>query len=314
MEIVILTDYDASGNMYSLASGVNRYTNHHATTVKLRVHPEMMFPSMTVANDKNMSHIRKKIYDADAVIFKEFWWIPEKFGLDMNKLKRKQKAVIMGGGGFRFEKNRDENIKFFTGHNIKIATSSADFLQHRKMSWIPPCIRYEEIREKYDMTKAVPPLIFASPSKDTDLRLDLRKQFLNIMNKLSQEELRFSSLCVGGTRKTVTNDRCLELKAKASIFFDRIYDIYGVNSQEAGAFEEAIVTGTNDFTIKKLRDFGFNCPFIIVKNYIQMKNEIKKLLLNETYLTNKAEACRKYVEKLHSGKESAKRLIELLES
>lgn len=315
MDIVVLCDYDAAGNMYSLCSGVNRYTEHNALLVKLRVHPVAQYPSMMVANEENIGAIRRAVYDADAVVFKEFWWIPEKLGLDMDKVKSKPKVALFGGGGFRFEKNRKSNLAFFNSHNAKIATSSADFLQtKRDMAWIPPCVRYEELRERYDYSKTTPPLVFASPSRDTDLRLKLRKNFTETMKSLKQERLIFESMCPSSAEKMIPNRENLELKAHASIFFDRIYDIYGVNSQEAATFEAAVITGTSHFALQRLTAFGFRCPFMIVRNYVEAKEAVRRLLTDRKYRQRKAEECRRYAETLHSGRESAKRLIALLET
>jgi len=61
---VILTDYDSSGNMYNLCTGINRYTRHHATAIKLRIHQDIQYPSMVVASESNMTTVRKMIYDA----------------------------------------------------------------------------------------------------------------------------------------------------------------------------------------------------------------------------------------------------------
>lgn len=314
MNIVVLSDYDSSGNMYNLCSGVNRYTEHHATAIKLRVHPIAQYPSMIVATEDNMPRVRRMIYDADAVVFKEFWWIAERFGINMDKLKGKRLVAVMGGGGFRFKQHRGPNITFFMKHHMKIATTSADFLEVKPdMAWIPPCVRYDELREKYDYTKTKPPLVFASPSKDTDLRLHLRRNFLSAMSQLKDEGLNFRAQCPTGAHEMISNDECLRLKAPSSIFFDRIYDIYGLNSQEAATFECAVVTGINDVALRKLRQFGFECPFIIVRNYTQAKNAVRKLLKNGDYRFKKAEECRQYAERLHSGRESAKRLVALVE-
>lgn len=311
---MILTDYDAAGNMYSLASGVNRYTSHNCTMVKLRVHQTAKFPSMIVFTEGNADEVRQLVYSSDAVVLKEYWWVTEKLGLDMNKLKGKPVVALMGGGGFRFIMHREPNLKFFKEHSMRLATSSIDFLQHQRMAWIPPCTRYEEIREKYDHTKTEPPLIYASPSRDTDIRLHLQLQFNMIMHQLRKEGLRFQAVCASNAQKMISNDQNLRQKARASIFFDRIYDIYGVNSQEAASFEAAVVTGSNGFVINSLRRFGFRCPFIIVRTYEEAKNAVRKLLQNQDYRAMKAEQCREYAEQLHSGRESAKRLIALLES
>jgi len=233
----------------------------------------------------------------------------------LNTLKGKLLVAIMGGGGFRFKQHRRPNLIFFNKHRMRIATTSADFLQFKPdMAWIPPCVRYEELREKYDYTKTKPLLVFASPSKDTDIRLRLRSQFLQAMSELKSEGFNFRVQCPTGVHKLISNDECLRLKAPASIFFDRIYDIYGLNSQEAGTFETAVITGINRFALEKLRNFGFNCPFIIVKNYAQAKNAVKKLLINEDYRIQKVAECHDYAKRVHSGEETAKRLIALLES
>jgi len=313
LDIVILTDYDAAGNMYNLASGVNRYTDHNAFTVKLRVHPVAQYPSMMVATERNLGRIRRLVYDADAVVFKEFWWLADKLGLKMRRLRGKPLVAIMGGGGFRFKKHRTPNLKFFGKHGMKLATSSADFLEKKDMAWIPPCVRYEELREKYDYTKSEPPTVYASPSKDTDIRLKLKRRFTSAMRELRGEGLDFRAVCASGADGMISNHENLTKKAHASVFFDRIYDIYGLNSQEAATFEIPVVTGSSEFTLKKLRQFGFDCPFLIVRDFREAKNAVRSLLRDVDYRLQKGEECRVYAERLHSGKESAKRLIALLE-
>ena len=83
---------------------------------------------------------------------------------------------------------------------------------------------------------------------------------------------------------------------------------------ESGAFESAIITGCTDFNWEKLEKLGLGCPFIRVRNVNELVAEIEGLLEDEKYMRKKGLECFKYVEKLHSGREAARRLIEVLTS
>ena len=313
MNIVILSDYDAAGNMYNLASGINTYTDHNAVAIKLRYHKTFHYPTTLLATKKNLSKIRKLIYESDAVVFKEEPQIPLKYGIDLKKLRHKPIVFLVGGWGFR---NRDiyaKNRRTYSKKNlpnIKWGTTSIDFLEKNpSWGWVPACIRLEELRRTYNYSKLTPPLIVASPSSSTNSMLKMDILFEKTKTFLEDRDLSFQTLFI----RNLDNDSCLNAKASASIFFDRIYDIYGINSQEAAAFEAIVITGSSEFTLDKLRSLGFDCPFVIVQNDIEMRERMEELLLDEKRRRRGAKLGLEYIQKLHSGEESAKRLIEMLE-
>jgi len=145
-----------------------------------------------------------------------------------------------------------------------------------------------------------------SASKSTNEQLNVRKDFEWMVSGLGLRKFQKDII------SEVINDECLKRKARASIFFDRIFSIYGVNSQEAGAFESAVVTGTSDFAIKQFKKEGVDCKFSIVKNRAEGFNEIRKLLDDPEYLKLKSRQCFTYVKKVHSGKETIKRLLKII--
>lgn len=291
--------------MFNLATAINKYTKHEAISVNLSPH-EYEYPVMMMFSE-DRSKAKELIYDADAIVFKEFHFIPEKMQLDMNRLKGKSLAVLLGGGGFRHEPYRKANFKFYGAiPDIKWMATSMDMLETRPdWIWIPRSIRFDELREKYDYSKGKPPLVVSSPTS----KYKTRYFFLLIIKELSQRGIDFSPLVITGEN----NDTCLELKARGDVFFDRIAPIYGINSLEAGAFESAVVTGYSDFVADKLKESAFECPFIKISNVAEATEAIAELIGDDAYMKQKGLECCKHVSRLFSGKESANRLVEGLE-
>lgn len=306
MNIVILCIWDFAGNMYSLCTAINKHTKHKATMIHLR-NAGYTYPVMLKNPRAHLSQIRKLVYDADAVVFKEFGTIPKAFGIELEKLNKKPVVVLFGGEGFRKMRHRTVSLETYKHlPNLRWAVTTTTFLKEfPDWVWIPRCVRFEEIREKYDYEKLTPPLITTSPSRGSNRTHRTLTQFRRIVSSLKADGLDFQSLEIFD----VNNDNCLRQKAPASIFFDRIGTIYGVNSQEAGAFESAIITGTPQFALGKLEEFGFACPFINVTSIEEVVEACAELIKDEEYRKRKGLECSKYVERLHSGRESAKRLI-----
>ena len=310
MNIVILCIRDAAGNMYNLCRAVNKYTKHKATVINYS-DSKYKYPIMLENPRENLTEIRKIVYNSDAVIFKEYGKVPKTFGIELKKLGRKPVVVLFGGGGFRYEKHRRVTLETFKRlPNVRWAVTTISFLEEfPDWAWIPRCVRFEEIRGKYDYKKLKPPLITTSPSRGSIRLFKTVTLFREIVSSLKDSGLNFQSLEIHNK----DNEECLRLKAPASIFFDRIGYMYGINSQEAGAFEAAVVTEMPKFALNKLKKLGFNCPFVNVTNVKETVNAFTKLLKDEKYLRRKRLECLKYVEKLHSGRESANRLIAVLE-
>ena len=311
MDIVILCDVDFAGNMYNLASSVNRFTSHKALAIKRRVNHRFKYPSMLLAQSSNMTKVRELIYGADAIVWKEMPILHKIYGLDLTRIKDKENIVILGGGGFRFPKIFKSNQEFYKERiNAKWAASSLDFLEwHPDWAWIPASIRVDYLRETFQFEKSSPPLIVASPSNHTNSWLGVQEQFEKAMEALSNQRLAFQFRFILGE----PNVRCLRWKAPASIFFDRIFDIYGINSQEAGAFESAVITGASDFVKTTLDENGYDCPFYFVESWSQAAKVMSKLLKNPELMRQRGKECYEYVKKVHSGELAAQHLVRLIE-
>jgi len=309
LDIVILTEYDFSGNMYNLASSVNRYTRHRAVAIKEKINQRLQYPTMIHATRENMSEVRELIYKADAVIWKETPNLMELFGLDSSAMKRKNNIVILGGGGYTSEKFFSENQIVYGELGAKWATSSLDFTRKNPdWAWIPASIRVEHLRAKYDRTKGAKPLLFASPSRATDKMLNVRGKFLFIVEQLRKAGFDFRDKVVFNE----PNEVCLHLKAAADIFFDRVYDIYGINSQEAAVFESVVVTGTSEYVKEKLLGMGYECPFVIVDHHVLAIDEVAYYLENPDEVRKKGRECYEYVKEVHSGELATRNLMKLI--
>lgn len=309
MDIVILTEYDFSGNMYNLASFINKYTKHTALAIKHKNNSILQYSTMIQATKDNLTEIRELIYKADVVIWKETPNLCELFGLGFDVVKKKNNIVILGGGGYSSNKFFLENQRVYGDLGAKWATSSLDFTKkNRDWVWIPASIRIGHLREKYDYTKTGIPLLFASPSNATDKMMNIRGKFDFIVDQLRKKGLKFRAKTVFNE----VNDVCLHLKAPADIFFDRIWDIYGMNSQEAAAFESAVITGTSEYVRDKLKSFGYDCPFIFVDHHVLAVDEIKFLIENPDEMRRIGRECYRYVRKVHDGRVAVKNLMKLI--
>jgi glycosyltransferase involved in cell wall biosynthesis len=309
MDIVILTEYDFSGNMYNLASFINKYTKHRAVAIKLKSNPRLQYPTLIHATKTNLPEVRELIYKADAVVWKEMPTLLDQFGLDFDRMEKKNNVVILGGGGFSSEKFFPGNQWFYGELGAKWATSSLDFTKKNPdWAWIPASIRVERLREKYDRTKGTLPLLFTSPSRATDAMMDVRGKFRFITEQLEKAEIQFR-------HKTVFNEAneiCLHLKAQSDIFFDRIWDIYGMNSQEAAAFEAAVITGTSQYVRDQLKKRVGECPFIFVDHHVLAIDEIAYLIENPDEMRRVGRECYKYVKKVHNGELAAESLMKVI--
>jgi glycosyltransferase involved in cell wall biosynthesis len=309
MDIVILTEYDFSGNMYNLASFVNKYTKHRAIAIKHKVNSRLQYPTMIHATNANVADIRELIYKADAVVWKETPDICEKLGLDVNRMKKKNNNVLLGGGGYSSQNFFPINQQFYGDLGAKWATSSLDFTKENPdWAWVPASIRVEHLRESYDYAKGDPPLFFASPSNATDKMMNVRIKFQFIVDQLRKVGLPFREKLVFGK----PNEICLHFKANSDIFFDRIWDIYGINSQEAAAFESAVITGTSEFVRGRIKEFGFDCPFIFVDHHVLAIDEVLYLLENQDEMRRIGRECYEYVKKVHNGELAVKNLMKLI--
>ncbi len=325
MKIMFLCAQDHAGASYNFCSAINKYTNHEAENI-ITNPGRYKYPYFykfsnrlrkLVSSSANAEELRQKIYASDVIIFVEYLGIDKVMGLDRNKLKDKQIAITYGGGGFRLVGPKQRGRAWYKKINgrLTLIATSADFLATEKLPWVPRCVRTEELREKYDYSKRDPPVIAVSPSKSSDNvnpRVGLiSRNFSKIINTLKSKGYKVHGMGISSHKKVVHNDTCLKLKAPASIFFDRLYPIYGINSLEAGAFESAVVTGTSAYALKVIQNFtGLKCPYIIVDSWARTQKVFENLLNAPDYTRKRGLACYDYSKKIEIY--AAKRFIEIL--
>lgn len=318
MKIAFLCAKDMAGVMYNLCEAVNTYTKHEAVHIISSLHPKYRFPYQHKITSANRAEMHALIYGCDAVVFSEWMGIIDTMKLSRRTLRRKMIAVTYGGGGFRLRRARIASVNYYgnINKNVKFIACSADFLERENLPWVPRCVRTSWLRETYDYGKLDPPLITASPSKSSD---ELNRKmgaisinFNRMMARLKARKLGFQHRLISSSKSSMSNDDCLRAKAPSSIFFDRLYSIYGVNSLEAGAFESAVVTGSSPKALDVIkRKMGVVCPFIIVHSWGQAEKAFTELLVNHKYMRRKGRECHEYVEAV--GKYAANRLVKILE-
>jgi len=276
--------------------------------VKSQVNPRLKYPTHHLKSDVDVGEI---VDGSDVLVLKASRGFFNQYKLDFGKLRDKKIVMILGRKYMKKSHLKRQVLNRLKKYdNVKFMTTSIDYADE-KIKWFPPCVRVDELREKYGTEKQVPPLVMASPSYSTNLQFNVADKFNRVVSALRREGLEFRHVLYRGS---VPNDACLRTKAKASIFFDRIGDgVYGVNSQEAGALGCAIVTGCSVDTLLRLNDEGFDCPFWVVRNVNEAINRIKKLLLGENELWKVDEMCYNYVREVHSGDETVKRFLEVVE-
>lgn len=320
MKIMFLNARDLAGVTYNFAKAINKYTKHEADQIATTRVSVMNNPAMHYFYTENQEEQRQLIYDSDAIVFHEWMGIPTTMKLDIGKLRNKTLAVTFGGAGFRKPKFRQNCMEYYgkISDDVKYIIHSPDFSEvEPDWPWVPRCVAVDEFREKYDYTKSEPPLVVTSPHPVSDgvnpRKGNVSDLFKEVVSQLNTNNLKFRAHCISSFEGGVDNDTCLRLKAPASIFFDRIYEVFGLNSIEAGAFESAVVTGTNQSALNKIREStGIKCPFLIVNNVIAVEQAFTKLINNPEYREWKGQECYKYVRAVHSGKLSAERLVEIL--
>lgn len=316
MKIMFLCAKDMAGTMYNLCAAVNKYTKHEAEQMVTR-QGRYKYPIMHRIGDGNRKEMLQRIYDSDAIVFHEWLGIPHVMKMDTSKIRNKILAISYGGGGFRNSKKRQNGRDYYRkiSENVIYFACSADFLIHENIPWVPRCVRTEELRQTYDYTKLDPPVIAVSPSKGSDnVKRSMglvSENFREIAKSMKQRDFKFQARHISNYKKTISNDACLRLKAPASIFFDRLYSIYGVNSLEAGAFGSAVVTGTAPHALSGIRKrLGIPCPYVIVDNWEQTQAEIENLLNNPKELKQRGLKCYEYSKRVEEH--AAKRLVEIL--
>jgi len=307
MKIAILCERDLSGILYSFYSALKRHS-YEANFVKSQINPRLKYPTHHLKSDVNVNEI---VDDSDVLVLKASRGFFNQYKLDFNKMRDKQIVMIFGRKYMKKHHLRKPILnKLKKYNNIKFMTTSIDYADD-KIKWFTPCVRVDELREKYGTEKQVPTMVMASPSYSTNLQFKVAIKFNMIVSTLKKEGLEFRHVLYTGN---IPNNVCLKTKAKASIFFDRIGDgVYGVNSQEASALGCAVVTGASMGMLNRLTVEGFYCPFDIAKNVGEATRHIKELLTNEVAWDVASNECYQYVREVHSGDETVKRFLEVIE-
>lgn len=307
MKIVNLNDVDFSGNGYNLCHAISRLTKHEAVSVRLR-NNAFNYPTDIQTDIMNLEQVQKIVYGCDVLLIREIWRLINLYQLNMTKLKKKKVIVSLGGVGFRNEGWRKENFSFFKKWaNVKWMVTSADFIKDfPEATFVPCCIPMEEYRKKYNYEKKKPPLIIYSPSH---LR-ESTKILQDVLERLADEGSSFDFDAFYG----IENKECLKRKAPASIVFDRLEFLYGVNSIEAACFESVVITYTSDETLVELEKRAeIRCPFVIVEYKYQLYDALKSLLADPQGTKELGKKCYHYAKQLHDGRYSVKQFLELIE-
>jgi len=322
MKIMFLNARDLAGVTYNFAKAINKYTKHEADQIATTQVSVMKNPAMHYWNNEDKEKLRQLIYDSDAIVFHEWLGIPTNaMKLDIKKLRGKIFAVTFGGAGFRKIRFRQNCMKYYNElfDNVKYMVQSPDFPEEEDWPWVPRCVATDELREKYNYVKHVPPVVATSPHPMSDgvnpAVGNVSDVFKKVTSRLSGRGFKFKANCISNYEGGVDNDTCLKLKAPASIFFDRLYKVFGLNSIEAATFESAVVTGTNQFALDYIKQStGITCPFTIVNNWKEVSESFEELISDPKYMRQKGLECYKYAEAVHGGKTSAERIIKILES
>jgi len=321
MKISILNFRDMSGNGYNLAEALNRLTSHEAVSIRLqnnffnyRTHMELKDCVGNVANpvfdydNASFDAIQRTIYDSDVIVVREFFELFDWLKLDVSKIRRKRIVFTFGGWRFRKPEWRQKTFDHFNGWNVKWMTTSADFIKDFDGTFVPCCIPMDEYRAKYNFRKRDPPLMLHTPSSSWTFERS-NKAFEYAVAALA-DQFKFDADILFD----LPNDECLRQKAPASIFFDRLEYLYGVNSVEAACFEAAVLTWTSRETLDELEAHAeMKCPFIIVEDRVELYEELRWRLPIPNHITELGKECYRYVKQLHDGRYSVKQLLEMIE-
>ena len=322
MKMVFLNVRDLAGVTYNFAKAINKYTKHEANHIATEPVRTMKNPAMHYFNNydsKGKEELRQMVYDSDVIVFHEWMGIPTTLKLDFGKIKNKALAVTFGGGGFRVPRFRQHCMEYYgkISNDVKYIVHSPDFRREEDWPWVPRCVDMDELRKKYNYAKSDPPYVTTSPHPVSDgvnpAVGNISDGFKGVVSQLKVRGLKFRANCISTHRGGVDNDTCLRLKAPASIFFDRIYKVFGVNSIEAAAFESVVVTGTNKFALKEIKwSTGIECPFVIVNSWAEVEMAFARLISDPKYRQRKGLECYKYAEAVHGGRLSAERIVKIL--
>jgi len=311
VDIAILNKVDFSGNGYNLAQAINKNTNHKAVSMRIR-NNLFDYPIHFEKNNENKKKLREIILNSDVIVIREFYELPELFGVSLSELRKK--TIVMSFGGWRWRRPewREKTFNILSGHqDATVVISSADFINDMpKIPFIPCCIPIDEYREKYGIKKSTPPIVMHSPSSISEGTFTKSTEaFLMSMERIFRHGYEGDCELV----MEATNRECLEAKSKASVFFDRFEYLYGVNSIEAASLECAVLTYTGSDALQSLSEHaGMTCPFIIVDNQSRLEMNIELLLGNPHKLESLREACYQYARVLHDGKYSVKQLLKVI--
>ena len=150
MKIVILNKTDFSGNGYNLAEAINRNTEHKAVSMRI-TNSRFNYPTHYQLTGRNQNKLSKIILNADVVVIREFYELPEMYNVPLGNIS--DKTIVMSFGGWRF---RDPTWRVRTRNYMKVVPhtkwmiTSADFIPHfLSATFVPCCIDVDAVRKQY---------------------------------------------------------------------------------------------------------------------------------------------------------------------
>jgi len=294
MKISLVAYRDTSTVMYNLWRAFQRFTSHEVYFMNTSRVPKWNVYRTPLGKPINEDIIKS----SDFVITKHIGILKNKFLLQHTDL------FILGRRDHTHSEQFNQIKQCDFGH---LMTTQPDFAFKSGITWMPSPTRLYDMVEKYgSVEKLYPPQILCQPT-NFDLPVHAIRDFDFIISRLSNLEGRFQTALFHHE----TQEMAIARKARASIFFDRIWSAYGMNSKEAGALGCAVVTGVSDVFLRGLESEGFPCGFVNVDNKREATTEIRKMIVDEDYRVEVANNSFRHVKEAYNGEISVKRVLEV---
>lgn len=307
MNIISLNNQDLAGLSYNLCTAINELTDHHATNMTLK-NTWLTYPSMVLGKKQVRKQLHALMADTDVIHLNESPALLSHLGIDPKTCQ--DKNIIYHVHGNRFRGRHVNYLHYLKTHfpEATILTSTPDLLSFvPEASWFPSIVPVEKYHREHINTENTPPVIYNSATKLRKSAPLLKKVVKNL--KAQGVELEMQMV----TR--VTHQSNLNRKSKADIYFDGLRVFYGVNAIEAAAFEMPVVCGISRRCKEHLDKLGVKCGFQAFNNadYNEMRDEVKRLALNQAYRKRVGKDCFEYASEIHSFEAGVKRFMKLIE-
>lgn len=305
MKVSVVAYYDWAGASYNFTSALNEYSKHEALFFRFH-NIRSNYPTMYEVTENNRKEAKKTIESCDVLWLGNFCEPIEELKLDTTKF---DKVILCSGASlFRIKRFRErilKNTRKLVKTELILTCFTADMTFFEpSCTFIPQCTRIDELRNHYDYGKRNPSLItHDSSAVFSKIRWYVgTKEFKQVISKL-RKKFKFKSRTITG----VTNDRCLHLKAPASICFDRFFITYGISAQESAAFESAVLTGIDPYVLDKIKKTtGHECPFLVTIEKDDLECHLTELLEHPDYLDKVRSECYDFARAVHDGRLTVK--------